>query len=234
MVSPANYSRPPSGAKRACQPLGLTVAAITAIVSLAACGSTPAASGAPSSASPAAAAAPARTTAATAPAATAPATAPGSTRGTPASAAPAACAARDLRMATSGFYNGAGGFTGGIVLLVNKGTHACVLDGYPGLELLTSGGKVITNAARRCAYLQCPTTATRIVLSAGHVAHFEYVWLDNPQMPRQRTCPQSRTALVTPPGAYDHQAIPLLIAPCGIPPVLGVGTVQAGSGPGKS
>ena len=231
MVSPANYSRPASGARRACQPLGLTVAAIAAIVSLAACSSTPAASGTPSSTSPATAPAPARTTAATAPATAAPATAAGSTRGTPASAAPAVCAARDLRIASSGFYNGAGGFTGGIMLLVNKGTHTCILDGYPGVELLNSSGKVITNAARRCAYLQYPTTATRVALTAGHFAHFEYEWQDNPPMPRRRTCPQSRTALVTPPGAYDHQAIPLRIAPCGLPPVFGVGTVQAGSGP---
>jgi hypothetical protein len=141
------------------------------------------------------------------------------------------CAARNLHISNSSFRIGAGGYYGGAVTLVNQGARACVLDGYPGVELLDGHGRVITNAARHCAYIQCPSSPARVVLAPGHVAHFAYVWQDNPPEPRQTVCPESATALVTPPNAYDHQAVPLHIAPCGIPPVFGVGTVQAGPAP---
>jgi Protein of unknown function (DUF4232) len=221
---PASHHRPRSTTRRACQQLSLTVATAAAIAGLGACGS-PVSN---THAAPATLATPptTRSMAATAPAAIA-----GSAGGTPASAAPVTCAAHNLHIANSSFYNGAGGFSSGILILVNKGRHTCILDGYPGVELVDGHGRVITNAARRCAYLHCPATPTRVTLAPGHFAHFEYVWQDNPPEPRQRTCPQSRTALVTPPNAYDHQAVPLHIAPCGIPPVFGVGTVQAGPAP---
>lgn len=150
--------------------------------------------------------------------------------GPPASAASLVCAARDLHIANSSFFNGAGGYSSGAVTLINEGTRTCVLDGYPGVELLDSHGTLITNAARHCTYIQCPTSLTRVALAPGHSAHFAYVWQDSPPE-RQKTCPESATALVTPPNAYDHRAVPLHIAPCGLPAVFGVGTVQAGPAP---
>lgn len=165
------------------------------------------------------------------PATAQPTAAGNSTGGLPASVASPVCAARDLHIANSSFFNGAGGYSSGAMTLINEGTRTCVLDGYPGVELLDSHGTLITNAARHCAYIQCPTGLSRVVLAPGHSAHFAYVWQDNPPEPRQRTCPESATALVTPPNAYDHRAVPLHIAPCGLPPVFGVGTVQAGPAP---
>jgi hypothetical protein len=104
------------------------------------------------------------------------------------------------------------------------------MDGFPGVELLSASGEVITNAARACVYLQCSTTLSNVVVQPGEFAHFVFVWRDNPQGPAQTSCPESATALVTPPNAYDHLTVPLHIAPCGVPPVFGVGTVQAGTG----
>lgn len=230
MIPAAGPHRPRSTARRACRQLSLIAAAgaaIAAIAGLGACGS-------PASTTPAAPAT-VVTSSTRPPSTTAPAasisSSTGSASGTPASAPPVTCTARSLHIANSSFYSGAGGFSSGFVILVNKGPRACILDGFPGAELIDARGRTITNAARRCAYLPCPTTPVRVTLAPGQVAHFEYVWQNNPPMPRQRTCPQSRTVLVTPPSAYDHQAIPLHIAPCGLPPVFGVGTVQPGPAP---
>jgi hypothetical protein len=141
------------------------------------------------------------------------------------------CAASDLRITNSALDDGAGGYLEGAMVLTNVASRDCVLDGFPGLELLSQDGTTISNAARHCAYLPCSTTATTVTLAPGQTAHFIYVWQDNPVQPKQNHCPQSATALVTPPNAYDHRVVPLRIAPCGLPPVLGVSTVQDGPPP---
>jgi hypothetical protein len=139
------------------------------------------------------------------------------------------CTATDLGASVNTGV-GAGGFTGQTMVLTNHSTKACSMDGYPGVELLGSGGNVISNAARGCVYLQgCSTAFTKVVVQPGGSAYFVFVWRDNPQGPAQTSCPESATALVTPPNAYDHLTVQLHIAPCGIPPVFGVGTVQAGT-----
>jgi hypothetical protein len=142
----------------------------------------------------------------------------------------ATCAATDLEAAVN-TGAGAGGFTSGVVTLTNHSVNACSSEGFPGVELLGANGGVITNAARGCVYLQgCSTSLTNVILEPDASAYFVFVWRDNPPEPSETTCPESVTALVTPPNAFDHLTLPLHIAPCGLPPVFGVGTVQAGTG----
>ena len=83
------------------------------------------------------------------------------------------CTAPDLGASVNNDV-GAGGFTGQTMTLTNHSTKACAMDGFPGVELLSVGGEVITNAARACVYLQCSTTLTNVVVQPGESAYFVF------------------------------------------------------------
>lgn len=166
------------------------------------------------------------------------ATAPSPLPSTPApstpatSAAPAAstCAAADLA-ASIVPSSGAAGHESEFITLTNRSSQPCTMIGYPGVELLDTNGAPVVNAARGCVYIPCSTTAVPVSVAPGASAYFELVWQGNPPEPAQTTCPHGTMALVTPPNAYDQLHIPVNIAPCGLPPVFGVGTVQFGPSP---
>jgi hypothetical protein len=118
------------------------------------------------------------------------------------------------------------------VVLTNESSVTCTLDGYPGMELLDAAGRPITDATRGCGYLTCGDIQSSLVaLRPRANAYFLVDWRDNPEAPAQMTCPTSASALITPPDEYDHLVVPLAIAVCGIPPVLGVSPVAAGTPP---
>lgn len=117
------------------------------------------------------------------------------------------------------------------IQFTNVSSEECHMEGYPGFDLLDGSGTSIVNAGRGCPWAlgaYCTTTSTYAGLSAhGGTAMFQLAWQSTPQ-PGQ-TCPESASAAVTPPNAFDHLTIPLQIAVCGDPLNLGLGTVWSNS-----
>lgn len=120
-----------------------------------------------------------------------------------------------------------GNFSSTYVAFTDAGLQPCHMEGFPGFDLLAASGRSIINANRGCSTPiagECPTTLDYINLSAnGGTAYFILVWQSTPV--GGQTCPESTSALMTPPNAYDHLALPLQISVCGQPLSLGVGTV---------
>lgn len=115
------------------------------------------------------------------------------------------------------------------VVLTNIGSQGCHMEGFPGFDVLDGSGTSIINASRGCPWAPtgwCPATLDYLYLSTGpgaQNAEFNFAWQSSPEGGQR--CPQSASALVTPPNAYDHLTLPLPISVCGEPLRLGVSTV---------
>ena len=137
------------------------------------------------------------------------------------------CSASQLRgtLTAAGI---SGPFSVEYVQFTNVSPRACHMEGYPGFDLRDGSGRSIVDASRGCSWApaeRCPTLPDYVHLPAYNgVAFFGFLWQSTPQ-PGQ-TCPLSVSALVTPPNAFDHLALPVHIAVCGEPLRLGVGTMQ--------
>ncbi|MCL2395404.1 MAG: DUF4232 domain-containing protein [Acidimicrobiaceae bacterium] len=121
-----------------------------------------------------------------------------------------------------------GTYTFVTIKFTNVSSQECHMEGFPGFDLLDGSGASIVNAGRGCPWAPdawCPTMqdAYETLSANGGSASFPLVWQSTPD-PGQ-TCPESASALVTPPNAFDHLTLPLQISVCGAPPNLGVGVV---------
>jgi hypothetical protein len=137
------------------------------------------------------------------------------------------CSASRLQVSVSA-PGVSGSFSAEYVQFTNVSSQACHMEGFPGFDLLDSSSTSIINASRSCAWALagwCPTMADYLYLPAHDgTAFFDFAWQSTPE-PGQ-TCPESASARVTPPNAFDHLTLPLQIAVCGEPLRLGVGTVD--------
>jgi hypothetical protein len=103
--------------------------------------------------------------------------------------------------------------------MVNHGSSSCLLDGYPGLQLLDANGHPLpTNVVRGGGPTFAAPAANQppaqVVLAPGATAAFSLSYEDVP-VGTETTCPTSSSAEVTPPNDYTYVVVPLQIAPCG-------------------
>lgn len=91
----------------------------------------------------------------------------------------------------------------------------CVLDGYPGLQLLgAAGASLPTTVVRKGNYSFTAMAPTTVTLSNGQVAYFNMGYSDVP-VGTEPSCPSSTSLEVTPPDAVDHLAFAAVLGPCG-------------------
>jgi hypothetical protein len=113
---------------------------------------------------------------------------------------------------------GSSGAAGTIELTVSlrsTGPHTCVLGGYPGLQLLGTGGTLLpTNVVRKGSYGFTAMAPVTVNLATGQSAEFNVGYSDVP-VGTETSCPTSTALEVTPPGAPDHLTIAASLAPCG-------------------
>ncbi len=116
-------------------------------------------------------------------------------------------------------------------MLRNTSTVTCVLGGYPGLQLLGTGGTALpTSVVRKGSYSFTAQRPTTVSLAPGQATSFEIGYSDVP-VGGETSCPTSSALEVTPPGAYDHLTLPATLAPCAHGTLV-VSPVLPGSTPG--
>ncbi|MGH3302657.1 MAG: DUF4232 domain-containing protein, partial [Streptosporangiaceae bacterium] len=143
-------------------------------------------------------------------------------------AAPAAsaswpqCSQTQLSITATG--TGAGlGHIGVLFTLRNASSESCRLHGYPGLQLLGSGGQALPTTvlpAVTGAYLFPAVVPHWVALQPGAVGSFDLQYGDNPvgaaaNEPYATACPAATQVEVTLPNAADHAVVPASMAPCG-------------------
>ena len=90
-----------------------------------------------------------------------------------------------------------------------------MLGGYPGLQLLASGGATLpTTVVRKGNYSFTAMAPTTVTLTKGQAAYFNIGYSDVPTG-SETTCPSSASLEVTPPNAFDHLTVSATLAPCG-------------------
>ncbi len=90
----------------------------------------------------------------------------------------------------------------------------CVLTGYPGLQLLGSGGANLpTMVVRKGNYPFTSMAPTTVTLATGQAAYFNIGYSDVP-VGGEPACPMSTSFEVTPPDATDHVVVAGDLAPC--------------------
>jgi hypothetical protein len=131
------------------------------------------------------------------------------------------CTPGELRIAAQG--TGAGlGHVGVLFTVHNVSPASCRLQGYPGLRLVTSGGKALPTTVHDAVtgtYLFPPVAPHRVALRPGGYAAFELEYEDNPSGPQSSepystACPAASQAEVILPGTVGS-VIPAPMAPCG-------------------
>ena len=130
----------------------------------------------------------------------------------------AACRAAQLQMAT-GQSNGAAGTIELSVTMKNGSGTGCSMNGYPGMQLLSSTGAALPTNVVRGGGPSFPVAAangapTSFVLAPQSSAGFYLSYEDVP-VGTETSCPTSSQAEITPPNAFDHAVVALQIAPCG-------------------
>ncbi len=112
---------------------------------------------------------------------------------------------------------GSSGAAGTIeVTLALRSTAAatCILGGYPGLQLLGSGGTDLpTTVVRKGSYPFTAMAPTTVRLSTGQSVEFNIGYSDVP-IGSETSCPTSTALEITPPDAFDHLTIAASLAPC--------------------
>jgi hypothetical protein len=106
---------------------------------------------------------------------------------------------------------------------------SCVLSGYPGMQLLDSGGNSLpTNVVRKGNYSFTAMAPTTVTLTTGQTAYFNIGYSDVPTG-NETTCPSSASVEITPPNDTTHLVVTANFAPCGagtmvVSPVFAAGT----------
>ncbi len=197
---------PVTGRRRSVPVRGLAVAALTGGLVLAACSSspstTPTTRGSTSTTRPSTTST-TRPTTTTGRSGTTTTTTRGSTR----------CTTGNLVGAIVG-STGAAGTIEVTVSLKSTAAAACILGGYPGLQLLGAGGAVLpTTVVRKGAYGFTGMAPVTVTLTTGQSAEFNLGYTDV-TVGTETSCPTSSQLEVTPPAAYDHLTLAATLAPC--------------------
>jgi hypothetical protein len=116
---------------------------------------------------------------------------------------------------SAGGSSGAAGTIETTFVLKNTGSTACILGGYPGLQLLgSSGASLPTKVVRGGSYSFTSMSPTTVTLAPGEAVAFNVGYSDVP-VDNETSCPTSSSLEITPPNAYDHLVVPASLAPCG-------------------
>jgi hypothetical protein len=126
-------------------------------------------------------------------------------------AAPALCTAASLRGALDDTGGGAAGHIYMKLILTNKSSTACILNGYPGVSLVKAGSTAAigapadrdTSAPSKGPITLVPGKSATAVLAYTQAGNYQDC---------QRV--QAASVLVYPPSAYDHLAIPHPLTAC--------------------
>ncbi len=153
--------------------------------------------------------------------------APTSTSGTPSTSSTTSASASSttsagaVRCATARLVgsivgsNGAAGTIETTVAMRSTAATPCILGGYPGLQMLASGGGSLpTTVIRKGSYGFTSMAPATVTLSSGQSAYFNVGYSDVP-VGTETSCPTSASFEVTPPNALDHLVIAATLAPCG-------------------
>ncbi|MGH9089053.1 MAG: DUF4232 domain-containing protein [Acidimicrobiales bacterium] len=120
--------------------------------------------------------------------------------------------------ATIGRSTGAAGTQSLAVTFTDTSSAMCVLDGYPGMQLLDAQGAAITTTVVRGQFhfLQTPANQppTAVRLAPQGKGTFALAYEDVP-VGNETSCPTSSKAEITPPNDYTHLVVTLSITPCG-------------------
>jgi uncharacterized protein DUF4232 len=101
--------------------------------------------------------------------------------------------------------------------LTNVSTTTCTLQGYPGMQLLSTQGTALpTNVIR--GGTQFPAAAANqspslVTLAPQQSATFSLLYEDVP-VGTETSCPESAKAEITPPNDVAHAVVTLAISPC--------------------
>lgn len=148
-------------------------------------------------------------------------------------AGPARCPTGSLSGSVTG-TSGAAGTSEVTVGLKSASATPCVLAGYPGLQLLGSGGTTLpTTVVRKGNYPFTAMAPATVTLGTGQSAYFNIGYSDVP-VGGETSCPTSTSFEVTPPDATDHLVVAGALAPCGggtlvVSPVFGAGGADSQS-----
>ncbi len=130
------------------------------------------------------------------------------------SAGPTRCPTVSLSGSVTG-TTGAAGTNEVTVALRSTSAAACVLTGYPGLQLLGPGAANLpTTVVRKGNYPFTAMAPATVTLANGQTAYFNIGYSDVP-VAGETSCPTSTSFEVTPPDATDHLVVAGALAPCG-------------------
>lgn len=143
---------------------------------------------------------------------------------TPTPAGSGTCQPSQLSLSTGGRNAGAGSVQE-VFIFTNTGSASCTLFGYPGMQMLGSGGQQIpTNVVRM------QSTEQTVTLAAGATASFLAQWHD--QTGYMTPCATSQSVEVTPPNDTSQLTVTAAIQACP-DGTVNVDAVVAGSAGGQ-
>lgn len=100
------------------------------------------------------------------------------------------------------------------VTLRSRASGPCSLVGYPGLQLIGSGGSPLpTDVVRGGTIAFASMAPARVVVAPGASVAFNIGYTDVP-VGGETSCAQAQSLLVTPPNAYGHVTLASQLAPC--------------------
>lgn len=115
----------------------------------------------------------------------------------------------------------AAGSVAALVTLHNTSGRGCHLYGYPGLQLIGSGGRALTTRVTRGAAMLFPSVVPHLVgLEPDQTASFEMGYSDEPigtqdqSQPYSQACPPAVKLAIIPPDDYAPLEAATDIAPC--------------------
>lgn len=143
----------------------------------------------------------------------------------------AACRVGNLTL-SAGLAQQAMQHFGRIVLVRLRGTRACTLSGYPGVQLVSATGRPLPTSTRRDGSYLFPTVPPRpVALAPGGVASFA---LGGPAADAagSASCPLAAAVRIIPPGDVGAVRVPMTLPDCGTIDVSPV--VPGRTGPSRS
>ncbi len=124
------------------------------------------------------------------------------------------CAASRLAGTVTG-SSGAAGTIETTIALRNASSATCVLDGYPGMQLVAAGGAPLpTTVVRKGSDSFTAMAPAPVTLAPGGSGYVNVGSSDVP-VGGETTCPASSSLEVIPPNAVDHLVIAVALVACG-------------------